>query len=233
MRFSIWSIGSPSFPRSVMRSESRGCSPWPTGHHGRGGSCRTAPRAVSPRGPGAGVVVLGVVLGLTGFVDLIVAVSVGIVAASLLFVKRMSDLQLENVRTGADGLPYTRKEQEILDRHADEIMIYHISGPMNFGAAKGLTRQIAVNTDFKVLVLDLSDVTFIDTSASMAIEDVMVTATGLGLEVILIGIKGQVKTTLERLGITRVIPAGHAIDTRLDALRLTAKLPEARKTPPA
>ncbi|MCH8238178.1 MAG: SulP family inorganic anion transporter [Proteobacteria bacterium] len=186
-----------------------------------------------PRAPRAGVVIMVVVLGLTVFVDLIVAVSVGIVAASLLFVKRMSDLQLENVRTGADGLPYTRKEQEILDRHADEIMIYHISGPMNFGAAKGLTRQIAVNTDFKVLVLDLSDVTFIDTSASMAIEDVMVTATGLGLEVILIGIKGQVKTTLERLGITRVIPAGHAIDTRLDALRFTAKLLEARKTPPA
>lgn len=183
--------------------------------------------------PRAGVVIMVVVLGLTVFVDLIVAVSVGIVAASLLFVKRMSDLQLENVRTGADGLPYTKEEQEILDRHADKIMIYHLSGPMNFGAAKGLTRQIAVNTDFKVLVLDLSDVSFIDTSASMAIEEIMVTAMGLGLEVILIGIKARVKTTLESLGVTKVIPAGHSFDTRLDALQHTAWLLEERKAPPA
>lgn len=177
-----------------------------------------------PRAPRAGVVIMLVVLGLTVLVDLIVAVSVGIVAASLLFVKRMSDLQLENVRTGSDGLPYTKEEQEILDRYADEIMICHISGPMNFGAAKGLTRQIAVSTDFKVLVLDLSDVTFIDTSASMAIEDVMVRATELGLDVLLIGIKARVKATLERLGVTRVIPAGHSFDTRLEALMFIAKL---------
>ncbi len=185
------------------------------------------------RAPRAGVLIMLVVLGLTVFVDLIVAVAVGIVAASLLFVKRMSDLQLENVRTGADGLPYVADEQAILDRHADEIMIYHISGPMNFGAAKGLTRQIAVNTDFKVLVLDLSDVTFIDTSASMAIEDVMVTATEMGLEVILIGIKARVKKTLDDLGVTRVIPDGHSFDDRLQALQFAARFLETRPDPSA
>jgi sulfate permease, SulP family len=174
------------------------------------------------RAPAAGVVIMLVVLGLTVFVDLIVAVSVGVVAASLLFVKRMSELQLENVRSGADGLPYTKEEQEILDRHVDDIMIYHFSGSMNFGAAKGLTRQIAVSTDFKILVLDLSDVTYVDTSASMAIEDIMVNARDLGLEVILIGIKARVKTTLERLGVTKVIPAEHCFDERLDALNYAA-----------
>jgi SulP family sulfate permease len=182
-----------------------------------------------PRAPRAGVIIMLVVLGLTVFVDLIVAVGVGVVAASLLFVKRMSDLQLENVRTGRDGLPYSSQELEILERHGDDIMICHISGSMNFGAAKELTRQIAVSTDFKVLVLDLSDVTFVDTSASMAIEDVMVRANDLGLHVILIGVKNRVKTTLDRLGVTRVIPEGHSFDTRLDALRYTARLLEDAK----
>jgi len=182
-----------------------------------------------PRAPRAGVVIMLVVLDLTVFVDLIVAVSVGIIAASLLFVKRMTDLQLKNVRSGADGLPYDKPEQEILNRHADEIMIYHISGPMNFGAAKGISKQIIVSTDFKMLILDLTDVTFIDTSASMAIEAIFVNASGLGLEVILIGISGGVKDTLERLGVTKVIPPGHRFDTRLDALQHAAKLLEAGK----
>ncbi|NQU59985.1 MAG: SulP family inorganic anion transporter [Rhodospirillales bacterium] len=176
--------------------------------------------------PRAGVIIMLVVLGLTVFVDLIVAVSVGIVAASLLFVKRMSDLQLENVRSGSDGLPYDAAEQEILDRHADDIMIYHISGPMNFGAAKGMVKQIAVSTDFKVLILDLTDVTFIDTSASMAIENIMINAAEQGLQVILIGLQARVKETLNRLGVTKVIPADHTFDTRLDALVYTAGLLE-------
>ena len=139
----------------------------------------------------------------------------------------MSDLQLKNVRSGLDGLPYDKPEQDILDRHADEIMIYHISGPMNFGAAKGLSRLISESAEYKVFVLDLSDVTFIDTSASMAIEDIMVAATGLGLEVILIGIKAQVEKTLKSLGVTKAIPAGNSFDTRLDALQHAARFLDA------
>jgi len=176
--------------------------------------------------PKAGVVIMLVVLGLTVFVDLIVAVSVGIVAASLLFVKRMSDLQLENVRSGANGQAYGEAEQAILDRHADDIMIYHISGPMNFGAAKGMAKQIAVSTDFKVLILDLTDVTFIDTSAAMAIESVIVNAGEVGLDVILIGLRDRVKETLNRLGVTKLIPADHCFNDRLDALEHTAALLE-------
>ena len=175
-----------------------------------------------PRAPRAGVVIMLMVLGLTVFVDLIMAVSVGIVAASLLFVKRMTDMQLENVRSGSDGLPFEPAEQEILDRYTSEIMIYHISGPMNFGAAKGLTRLVAVSADYKMLILDLSDVTFIDTSASLAIEDIMVGARELGLEAILVGLRPGVRKTLERLGVTKVIPAHHCTETRLDALQLAA-----------
>ncbi|MDA1088936.1 MAG: SulP family inorganic anion transporter [Proteobacteria bacterium] len=182
------------------------------------------------RAPRAGVIIMLMVLGLTVFVDLIVAVGVGIVAASLLFVKRMTDLQLQNVRSGADGLPYDQHELDLLKRHDGEIMVYHISGPMSFGAAKGLTRQIAVGAHFKVLVLDLTDVTFIDTSASLAIEDIMVTATGMGVEVIIIGIGVRIKSTLDRLGVTKVIPANHCFDTRVHALEYAASLLETKNT---
>ena len=75
-----------------------------------------------------------------------------------------------------------------------------------------------------------NDVTFIDTSASMAVEEIFVNASDLGLEVILIGISGGVKETLERLDVTDVIPPGHSFDTRLHALQHAAKLLEAGET---
>lgn len=95
---------------------------------------------------------------------------------------------------------------------------------MNFGAARGLTRRVAVSGEFKVLVLDLWDVTFIDTSASLAIEDVMVNATELGLEALLVGRRPRVHNTLERLGVTERIPAEHCLETRAEALTYAAEL---------
>lgn len=54
-----------------------------------------------PRAPRAGVVIMLVVLVLTVFVDLIIALATGMVAASLLFVKRMSGLQMTSVRAAS------------------------------------------------------------------------------------------------------------------------------------
>jgi SulP family sulfate permease len=176
------------------------------------------------RAPRAGIAIMAVVLGLTVFVDLIVAVAVGIVSASLLFVKRMSDLELENVRETSEDRPLTPVEAEILARHADDLLIYYISGPMNFCAAKGLTRRIAVTGEFKVLVLDLSDMTFVDTSASIAIEDVLANATELGLDALVVGLRPRVRNTLERLGVTDSIPANYCLETRAEALSYAAEL---------
>ena len=176
------------------------------------------------RAPRAGIAIMAVVLGLTVFFDLIVAVAVGIVSASLLFVKRMSDLELENVRETSEDRPLTPVEAEILARHADDLLIYYISGPMNFCAAKGLTRRIAVTGEFKVLVLDLSDMTFVDTSASIAIEDVLANATELGLDALVVGLRPRVRNTLERLGVTDSIPANYCLETRAEALSYAAEL---------
>ena len=77
-------------------------------------------------------------------------------------------------------------------------------------------------------MLDLTDVTFIDTSASMAIEGIMVTATEMGLDVILIGINARIKSTLDSLGVTKIIPANHCFDTRIGALEYAAKLMESK-----
>ena len=123
------------------------------------------------RAPRAGIILMLVVLALTVFIDLIIAVGVGIVAASLLFVKRMSDLQLQSIRASDGSLgevPMTAEEESILAAHGDDIILYHFAGPLSFGAAQGMSRRLGVADTNHSLVLDLSDVTFVDTSASLA-----------------------------------------------------------------
>lgn len=175
----------------------------------------------APKAPRAGIVLMFLVLGLTVFVDLIFAVGVGVVAASLLFVKRMSDLQLSSIRAtdGSFGpVPMTSEEEAVLDSISEHVLLYHFSGPVSFGAAKGLVRRVVPRDTHSVLILDLSDVTFIDTSASLALEDIVTRSAELGVRVYLAGMREPVAEVLGRLGIIDSLPDGRCYDSRLAAL---------------
>ena len=180
---------------------------------------RTAPRS--------GVLIMFLVLGLTVFVDLIMAVAVGIVVASLLFVNRMSGLQLGSIRA-ADGnlaeVPLTAAEEAFLSSHVKEVMLYKLSGPVSFGAAKGITRRLVVSDTYKVLILDLSEVTLVDTSAALALEEVVVKAREQGKEVFLVGMRVPVRRILHRLGALDNVPANRRFASRRLAFKRVAKV---------
>ncbi len=175
--------------------------------------------------PRAGVIFMFVVLLLTVFVDLITAVAVGIVLASLLFVKRMSDLQLANIKTithDGDQSLLSEAESAVLAAAGGRIVLYHLTGPFSFGAAKGMARRLAAADQFDALVLDLTDVPFLDSSASLALEDAIRQAQDRRKHVFLAGARGEVEKTLKRLGVTKLLSEGHYRHSRIDALRAAA-----------
>jgi len=92
------------------------------------------------RAPKAGLVLMLIVLALTVFVDLIVAVMVGVVLSSLLLTKRMADLQLENMKTisyPTADTNFTDEENAILHVAGGHIVLCELRGPFSFGAATG------------------------------------------------------------------------------------------------
>ena len=174
------------------------------------------------RAPRIGVFFMLVVLGLTVFVDLIVAVAVGVVMASLLFVKRMADLQGDSIRaiTGeTEDAPLSEEAREILKAAGDRLMLFHLGGPMSFGIAKGMGRIFSVADKSEALVLDLTDVPLIDSSASLALRDGIKHARTEGRPVFMAGARPAVEAVLDRLGVFDQLPAGHRFTTRAEALR--------------
>ena len=178
---------------------------------------RTAPRA--------GVLFMTIVLLLTVFVDLITAVGVGIVLASLLFVKRMSDLQLASIKTITDRSGealLSGEEKAVLTEAQGRIVLYHLSGPFSFGAARGMARRLAAADAYDALVFDLADVPFLDSSASLALEDAITQAQARGKQVYLVGARPEIARTLAQLGVDKQLPDGHQHVSRLEALRHAA-----------
>lgn len=174
------------------------------------------------RAPKAGVFFMVVVLLLTVFVDLITAVGVGIVLASLLFVKRMSDLQIASMKTitgHSDETSLSDEETALIEAGHGRIIMFHLSGPISFGAAKGLARRLGTADEYGVLILDLTDVPMIDSSASLAVEDAVRQAHSRHKPVYLVGVGPAIERVLRQLGVIDMIGEDHRYGTRVEALR--------------
>lgn len=108
--------------------------------------------------------VMLLVFGLTVFVDLIFAVGVGIIAASLLLVYRISkeaNVELEN------------EDEDELNSFKNGVRVITINGAFFFGSTSQIIERASNLMDLNVLVLDISKVPFIDLSAAYALEEMV------------------------------------------------------------
>lgn len=172
--------------------------------------------------PLTGIVIMVAVLGITVFVDLIIAVAVGMAMAGMVFMQRMVDLQLESINTVREvdeQSPFSEEEKAIFRQAGGRVLLFHIGGPMSFGAAKGMARQMAQFDHYDVLVVDLSDMSQIDFTATRALDDIIHDAQSRGRRVLLVGCRPQVLKVLNRQGVIGKFQAEHMHQQRIDALR--------------
>ena len=184
---------------------------------------------VSPKAAG---IMYGVMF-LTVFVDLITAVAVGVFVANLLTVKRLSDLQIREVKAltaPSDEMPLSHQEKQLLSQARGRILLFHLSGPMSFGAAKAISGRMAIVEDYEVLILDLGDVSHVGVTASLAIENMVKEAREKRRAVFIVGASGEVKARLLRLNVLELLPPGNLVTNRLDALQQATALIEEHRT---
>ncbi|MDH3980135.1 MAG: SulP family inorganic anion transporter [Gammaproteobacteria bacterium] len=174
--------------------------------------------AVAPK---AGVLIMFTVLIITVTIDLLLAVGIGMVMASFLFMKRMTDMQISNIsamKHSDAATPLSGEENTILDEANGKIMLFHLSGPMSFSSAKAMVRRHANIADYQVMLLDLTSVPAIDFTSARAIEDIIVDTKSAGREIFLVGACTAVCDMLEKQKILRHFNTGHMYQSRLDAL---------------
>ncbi|PSB13093.1 sodium-independent anion transporter [filamentous cyanobacterium CCP1] len=166
-------------------------------------------------------IMYGVLL-LTVFVDLIVAVGVGVFIANILTIERLSEIRAKQVKVISDAddeVVLKAEEKQLLDQAQGRVLLFYLSGPMIFGVSKAIARQHHAVKDCDVFVMDLSDVPHMGVTASLEIENAIRDAVDKGREVYLVGAAGKVKQRLEKLGIFQIVPSEHLFTDRTDALR--------------
>ena len=173
--------------------------------------------------PRTGVLIMLITLGMTVFVDLMAAVAVGTVIASIVFVNRVADAQVSSASFafGKDQIDNLGpEEEEILDQADGRIVLFHIEGPLSFGSARDVSRILQRKVEKDVLAVDLTHVPFIDSSAAAALEEVIVGLREQGDEVILFGVRDKVLGTLQKAGVAELLGTDRIAPDRLSALKI-------------
>ena len=157
---------------------------------------RTAPRE--------DVVVLLVCLSLTVLVDMVVAVTVGIVLAALLFMERMASVSKAQL--------VDPSEHELERPLPPGVVLYEIAGPLFFGAANKAmaTLRVLDKRGVRAVVLDLRSVPILDATGIVALESTVEKLRHAGIVVVLAGVQPQPLRALARAG-WRNVPGALAI----------------------
>jgi len=157
-------------------------------------------------------VMYGVLL-MTVFWDLIWAVLVGVFIANMLTIDSITETQLEGMDADnpldkeniqAKNLLPT-EEKDLLDKCSGEVMLFRLKGPLSFGAAKGISDRMNLVRNYKILILDITDVPRLGVTATLAIEDMMQEAKNNSRKAFVAGANEKVRERLAKFGVEGII----------------------------
>ncbi|HEX5394175.1 MAG TPA: SulP family inorganic anion transporter [Rhodocyclaceae bacterium] len=159
----------------------------------------------SPKGD---VGILVITFGLTVFADLVIAVNVGVVLASLLFMQRMAQaVEVQDETQTHLGDSAVLEESENIEV-PPRTLIYSIDGPFFFGAAEKLQGTLAsIQSKVDTVVLRMGRVPFIDATGIQALAELVDDFHRSKATVILCDVRPNLLRKLERGGILAKI--GH------------------------
>jgi SulP family sulfate permease len=167
------------------------------------------------------LIMYGVLL-LTVFVDLIVAVGIGVFIANILTINQLSEMQSSEVKLISDfddEVKLSDEHKRLLDQGQGRVLLFCLSGPMIFGMSKAIAREHNAMKEADVLVIDLTQVLSMGVTASLAIENVIRDAHDKGLEVYVVGISEKIQRRFHKLGLFDLIQPEHVISDRTTALQ--------------
>jgi SulP family sulfate permease len=140
---------------------------------------------------------------LTIFVDLVVAIGVGVILSSFLFMRRMAEISdVKYILNGMEDDDY----DEILNKvnFPDQVAFYEISGPFFFGAANKFVSAIReMNIPAQILVIKMAQVPIIDSTAYHSLQLLHDLCTKHHTKLILLQLKEQPMKMLTKYGFVK------------------------------
>jgi SulP family sulfate permease len=169
--------------------------------------------------PRSDVAVLLTCFGLTVLFDMVVGVTVGVVLAALLLMRRLAALTSARL-VSADEHPL------LVESLPKGVLLYEIAGPLFFGAAQRAADQIshALHSDgVQTIIFDMTNIPAMDMTGLVALENTLKTLTDARTRVILCGVQPQPRALLQKAGILHPDQVSIELCARIEEAVVRAK----------
>lgn len=171
------------------------------------------------------IIILLTTFFLTVIFDLVIAIQVGIVLSSFMFMHRMSQsVQVNNINI----------EQERVERLFDEetldvpdgVMLYEINGPLFFGAARQFQQTVSniPSSTSKIIIMRMRYVPLIDATGYETLKEIISNFQTQGIRVILSGVRDDLVNDFERHKVFTVLDRQFVVKDIKQALRLAREI---------
>ncbi len=178
----------------------------------------------APRLSARATALMWLVLLLTIFWDLVTAVVVGVFVANVLTIKGLTTALERKTQRFEGGHHYdnlNEEEQGLLEHLGSDVVLLSLQGPLSFGASRYLTQLLNVSAAYRTILLDLSAVSYLGVTASLAIDSLCRDAGKQGRQVVIAVADPLQRERLKRLQLERSCPV-RFLRGRREALDLLA-----------
>lgn len=177
------------------------------------------------KGQKSDICVLFVTFLITVFIDLTVAIEVGLGFAAFFFIKKMVDVsEVQTSRERLVGGIKANGETEKIDI-PDGVLVYEIEGPLFFGTVRKFelaTEQAGVNC--KVIIFRMRNTIYLDAGGLRALEQCKAACDRKGITIVLSGIHTQPYILCEKTGMADKLGRENIFDNIDGALKRTAEI---------
>lgn len=160
------------------------------------------------RAPRADVLIMLVTFAMTVFMDLVVAVNIGVVLAMLHFLKRMSDSVTVRIQSVRD----LKRElgQDAPETLPEHVAVYSVEGPFFFAGVEALQQAVADTApDPRAVVVRLRWVPFMDATGLQTLEGVVQSLQQRGIRVMMVEANDRVSRKLRKMGLVEKLGSGN------------------------
>ena len=156
-----------------------------------------------PNMPKSEVIIMLIVLVLSSVWNLVYAVGIGLIIASLIFMKNIGDLMAKNSElTKLKDFKDWDDESDFPENLREEVVIKHLEGPLFFGSTTDFQQLAAqIPDETSTIILRMGRVPYIDQSGLYAIEDLVNSMAAAGKTILIVKLKKQPRYMMERIDI--------------------------------
>lgn len=169
------------------------------------------------KAPKSDVVVLLITFGCTVALDLVVAISIGMIMAMFLFMKRISDTT--EIRNLVDEEVFDENISTVLEKAEGKIHVYQVNGPMFFGVVQEfIAKMQELEASVDVVILDMRHTHAIDASAIDALTRLLKHCNVLNIKLCLTHVQEQPMRVLDKMGFAVKIGESNIYETKTEAI---------------